>query len=159
MSDKNEDNAVRDDENMAPPPGSDYEVAFTYHSDTQLERAYDKAVHWVKAGVRPQKIFLEDRSMGVINFRKIMKDPLLAQAGVERMVDFRCSLTLSDTDVDAVFSSVCYYEPDSEPQYINAYDPELSSIKEVLNMVSNNLFAYLQKPLLQQEDNGAAQAR
>ncbi|MBQ5534936.1 MAG: hypothetical protein IIU07_06520, partial [Lachnospiraceae bacterium] len=32
---------------------SDYEVAFTYHSDNQLERAYDKAEHWVKVGVRP----------------------------------------------------------------------------------------------------------
>lgn len=159
MSDNIEDDAGRDEENMAPPPGSDYEVAFTYHSDTQLERAYDKSVHWVKAGVHPQKIFLEDRSMGVINFRKIMKDPLLAQAGVERMVDFRCSLTLSDTDVDAVFSSVCYYEPDSEPQYINAYDPELSSIKEVLNMVSTNLFNYLQKPLLQPAEDAAEQDR
>ena len=88
-----------------------------------------------------------------------MKDPLLAQAGVERMVDFRCSLTLSDTDVDAVFSSVCYYEPDSEPQYINAYDPELSSIKEVLNMVSTNLFNYLQKPLLQPAEDAAEQDR
>ena len=77
-----------------------------------------------------------------------MRDPLLIQAGVERFVDFRCSLTLSDTDVDAVFSSVCYYEADSEPTYINAYDPELSSIKEVLNMVSENLFNYLQKPLV-----------
>ena len=53
--------------------------------------------------------------------------------------------------LDAVFSSVCYYEPGAEPTYINAYDPELSSIKEVLNMVSNNLFSYLQKPLLQQD--------
>lgn len=152
MADMNDEGMAKDDEVMAPPPGSDYEVAFTYHSETQLERAYDKAAHWVKAGVRPQKIFLEDRSMGVINFRKVMKDPLLIQAGVERLIDFRCSLTLSDTDVDAVYSSVCYYEPDSEPAYINAYDPELSSIKEVLNMVSNNLFGYLQKPLLHPED-------
>ncbi|HAR79590.1 MAG TPA: hypothetical protein DCR21_02050 [Succinivibrionaceae bacterium] len=142
------ENENLDEENMSPPPGSDYEVAFTHHSDTQLERAYDKACHWVKSGVRPNRIFLEDRSMGVINFRKIMRDPLLIQAGVERMVDFRCSLTLSDTDVDAVFSSVCYYEEGSEPAYINAYDPELSSIKEVLNMVSTNLFNYLQKPLV-----------
>ena len=142
------ENEVEKDDNMAPPPGSDYEVAFSYHSDNMLERAYDKAEHWVKEGVRPKKIFLEDRSMGVINFRKVMRDPLLIQAGVERFVDFRCSLTLSDTDVDAVFSSVCYYEPDSEPTYINAYDPELNSIKEVLNMVSENLFKYLQKPLV-----------
>lgn len=149
MSENENDDLDRDDDNMAPPPGSDYEIAFTHHSDTVLERAYDKAVHWVKAGVRPQKVFLEDRSMGVINFRKVMKDPLLLQAGIERMVDFRCSLTLSDTDVDAVFSSVCYYEPDSEPTYINAYDPELSSIKDVLNLVAQNLFNYLQKPLIQ----------
>ncbi|MBO6258560.1 MAG: hypothetical protein J6M93_04415 [Succinivibrio sp.] len=148
MSDIENDDIAKNEDNLAPPPGSDYEVAFTYHSDTQLERAYDKADHWVKAGVRPNKIFLEDRSMGVINFRKVMKDPLLIEAGVERMVDFRCSLTLSDTDVDAVFSSVCYYESGTEPTYINAYDPELNSIKEVLNMVSNNLFTYLQKPLM-----------
>lgn len=141
------------DEGSVAPPGSDYEVAFSYHSDTQLERAYDKADHWVKAGVRPDRIFLENRSMGVINFRKIMRDPLLIQAGVERSIDFRCSLTLSDTDVDAVFSSVCYYEPDSEPTYINAYDPELNSIKEVLGMVGQNLFAYLQKPLLKSTES------
>ena len=145
------ENENEKDESMAPPPGSDYEVAFSYHSESMLERAYDKAEHWVKEGVRPKKIFLEDRSMGVINFRKIMRDPLLIQAGVERFVDFRCSLTLSDTDVDAVFSSVCYYEADSEPTYINAYDPELSSIKEVLNMVSENLFNYLQKPLVRND--------
>ena len=151
MSDYENDNEKSTDEKLAPPPGSDYEVAFTYHSDNQLERAYDKADHWVKVGVRPNQIFLDDRSMGVINFRKEMRDPLLIQAGVERMIDFRCSLTLSDTDVDAVFSSVSYYEPGSEPTYINAYDPELSSIKEVLNMVSNNLFASLQKPLIQQD--------
>ena len=151
MSDYENDNEKSTDEKLAHPPGSDYEVAFTYHSDNQLERAYDKADHWVKVGVRPNQIFLDDRSMGVINFRKEMRDPLLIQAGVERMIDFRCSLTLSDTDVDAVFSSVSYYEPGSEPTYINAYDPELSSIKEVLNMVSNNLFAYLQKPLIQQD--------
>ncbi|MCR5536303.1 MAG: hypothetical protein K6F05_02710 [Succinivibrio sp.] len=151
MSDLENDELAKGEENLAPPPGSDYEVAFTYHSDTQLERAYDKAEHWVKAGVRPNKIFLEDRSMGVINFHKVMRDPLLIEAGVERMVDFRCSLTLSDTDVDAVFSSVCYYEQGSEPSYINAYDPELSSIKEVLNMVSNNLFVYLQKPLIRSD--------
>ena len=151
MSDfENDDVQQKSSERLAPPPGSDYEVAFTCHSDTQFERAYDKAEHWVKFGVRPNQIFLDDRSMGVINFRKEMKDPLLIQAGVERMIDFRCSLTLSDTDVDAVFSSVCYYEPDSEPTYINAYDPELSSIKEVLNIVSQNLFEYLKKPLLQQ---------
>ena len=30
----------------------------------------------------------------------------------------------------------------------NQYDPELSSIKEVLNMVAENLFTYLKKPLL-----------
>ena len=149
MSDYNDDEIQKDGEKLAPPPGSDYEVAFTYHSETQLERSYDKAHHWVISGVRPNQIFLDDRSMGVINFRKEMKDPLLIQAGVERLIDLRCSLTLSDTDVDAVFSSVSYYEPGCEPTYINAYDPELSSIKEVLNMVSNNLFAYLQKPLVQ----------
>ena len=150
MSDYENDDVQKSDEKVAPPPGSDYEVAFTYHSDNQLERSFDKADHWVKNGVKPTQIFLDDRSMGVINFRKEMRDPLLIQAGVERLIDFRCSLTLSDTDVDAVFSSVCYYEPGAEPTYINAYDPELSSIKEVLNMVSNNLFSYLQKPLLQQ---------
>ncbi len=153
MSENDIDSIERDDDSMSPPPGSDYEVAFSYHSENQLERAYDKAEHWVKFGVRPRRIFLEDRSMSVINFRKIMRDPLLIQAGVERFIDFRCSLTLSDTDVDAVFSSVCYYESDSEPTYINAYDPELSSIKEVLNMVSQNLFNYLQKPLLRRRDN------
>ena len=152
MSDIENDAIAKKDENLAPPPGSDYEGAFTLHSDSQLERAYDKAEHWVKSGVRPDKIFLEDRSMGVINFRKVMRDPLLIQAGVERLIDFRCSLTLSDTDVDAVFSSVCYYEPNTEPAYINQYDPELSSIKEVLNMVSNNLFNYLRKPLLISDD-------
>lgn len=149
-SEKKEE-SVKSDEMVAPPPGSDYEVPFTYHSDAHLERAYDKAAHWVKAGVRPNRIFLEDRAMGVINFRKVMRDPLLIQAGVERMIDFRCSLTLSDTDVDAVFSSVCYYETGCDPSYINAYDPELGSIKEVLNMVSNNLFEYLQKPLIHVE--------
>lgn len=130
------------------------EVIMRQHSLIILiisQRAFDKADHWVKNGVKPNQIFLDDRSMGVINFRKEMRDPLLIQAGVERLIDFRCSLTLSDTDVDAVFSSVCYYEPGAEPTYINAYDPELSSIKEVLNMVSNNLFSYLQKPLLQQD--------
>ncbi len=135
-------------EEVSPPPGSDYEVPFSYHSDTPLERAFDKAEHWVRNGVRPDRLFLDDRSMSVINFRKVMHDPLLIQAGVDRFIDFRCSLSLSDTDVDAVFSSVCYYEPDSEPTYINAYDPELNSVKEVLNMVSQNLFNYLQKPLL-----------
>ncbi|MBQ9274369.1 MAG: hypothetical protein IJ228_06090 [Succinivibrio sp.] len=150
MSDIENDEIEKGDD-LTPPPGSDYEVAFTHHSETQLERAFDKALHWVKVGVRPDRIFLEDHSMGVINFRKVMRDPILIQAGVERMIDFRCSLTLSDTDVDAVFSSVCYYETGSEPTYINAYDPELSSIKEVLNMVGNNLFAYLQKPLLNRE--------
>ena len=151
MSDYNNDDVQKKGEKVAPPPGSDYEVAFTYHSEAQLERSYDKAEHWVKNGVKPNQIFLDDRSMGVINFRKEMRDPLLIQAGVERMIDFRCSLTLSDTDVDAVFSSVCYYEPGCESTYINAYDPELSSIKEVLNMVSTNLFNYLQKPLVQQD--------
>ncbi len=137
------------DTSLAPPPGSEYEVAFSYHSETQIERAYDKAEHWVKAGVRPDKLILCNRSMSVINFRKVMRDPILIQAGVTRYIDFRCSLTLSDTDVDAVFSSVCYYDSeDKDPVYINAYDPELGSIKEVLNLVSQNLFNYLQKPLL-----------
>ncbi len=148
MSDLENDELEKNSDTLSPPLGSDFEVPFTYHSETQLERAYDKAEHWVKAGVRPNTIFLEDRSMGVINFHKVMRDPLLIEAGVERMIDFRCSLTLSDTDVDAVFSSVCYYEQGAEPSYINPYDPELNSIKEVLNMVSNNLFVYLQKPLI-----------
>ncbi len=149
MSDFDNENE-KGEETMAPPLGSDYEVPFSYHSPNQLERAYDKAEHWVKAGVRPNRIFLEDRSMSVINFRKVMRDPLLIQAGVTRYIDFRCSLTLSDTGVDAVFSSVCYYDSeDQEPTYINAYDPELNSIKEVLSKVSQNLFDYLQKPLLQ----------
>ena len=147
MSD-NADDFEKRNEPLAPPPGSDYEVPFILHSDSPLERAFDKAEHWVKVGVRPDHIFLDDRNISVINFHKIMKDPLLAQAGVERYVDFRCSLTLSETDVDAVFSSVCYYEPDCEPVFINQYDPELSSIKEVLNMVAENLFTYLKKPLL-----------
>ncbi|HIV15401.1 MAG TPA: hypothetical protein IAB18_05760 [Candidatus Avisuccinivibrio pullicola] len=140
-----------DDKNevsMAPPPGSDYEVAFSHHSEGPLESPFEKAAHWMSVGVRPDQVFLTDERMGVINFRKVMRDPLLIQAGVERFIDFRCSLTLSDTDVDAVFSSVCYYEKDGEPAYINAYDPELSSIRDVLSMVSNNLFEYLQKPLL-----------
>jgi hypothetical protein len=152
MSDFENENVDSEDESLATSqPSNDYEVAFTYHFDDNLERAYDKAYHWVRSGVRPDTIFLEDRAMGVINFHKEMKDPLLIQAGVERYVDFRCSLTLSDTDVDAVFSSVNYYEPGAEPTYINAYDPELSSIKEVLNMVSNNLFAYLRKPLVSRD--------
>ncbi len=142
----------KDEESLAPPPGSEYEVAFSHHSDTPLERPYDKAEHWVEAGVRPEKIYLQDKRMGVINFHKVMRDPVLIQAGVERFIDFRCSLTLSDKDVDAVFSSVCYYEPEGEPTYINAYDPELGSIKEVLGMVSDNLFNYLQKPLLREEN-------
>lgn len=141
------------EEGMAPPPGSEYEVVFSYHSETQLERAYDKAEHWVKAGVRPEKLILCDRNLSVINFRKVMRDPILIQAGVTRYIDFRCSLTLSDTDVDAVFSSVCYYDADSQdPVYINAYDPELGSIKEVLNLVSQNLFTYLQKPLIRAQE-------
>ena len=147
MSD-NADDFEKRNEPLAPPPGSDYEVPFILHSDSPLVRAFDKAEHWVKVGVRPDHIFLDDRNISVINFHKIMKYPLLAQAGVERYVDFRCSLTLSETDVDAVFSSVCYYEPDCEPVFINQYDPELSSIKEVLNMVAENLFTYLKKPLL-----------
>lgn len=148
MSDNNNEFEGKEEVAVAPPPGSDYEVAFSYHSDVALERAYDKAEHWMKAGVHPDRILLEDRNMSVINFRKVMRDPILIQAGVERFIDFRCSLTLSDTDVDAVFSSVCYYETDSEPTYINAYDPELNSIKEVLSLVGENLFKYLQKPLL-----------
>ena len=51
------DEVEKNDDNLAPPPGSDYEVAFSYHSESQLERAYDKAEHWVKAGVKPQRIF------------------------------------------------------------------------------------------------------
>ena len=51
------ENENEKDDNMAPPPGSDYEVAFSYHSESMLERAYDKAEHWVKEGVRPKKIF------------------------------------------------------------------------------------------------------
>lgn len=152
MSDDMEDFDKRErDEPLAPPPGLDYEVPFIMHSEASLERAFDKAEHWVKAGVRPDHIFLDDRNMSAINFHKVMRDPLLAQAGVERYVDFRCSLTLSETDVDAVFSSVCYYEPDCEPVYINQYDPELSSIKEVLGMVADNLFNYLKKPLVRQD--------
>lgn len=136
------------------PMGSDFEVAFSMHADTPLERSFDKAEHWLKSGVKPNDIYLEDRKIGVINFRKVMRDPLLIQAGVDRFIDFRCSLTMSNSDVDAVFSSVCYYDAeDSEPTYINQYDPELNSIKEVLNMVSNNLFTYLQKPLLRTDGN------
>lgn len=151
MSDMNDDDLEKASDRVAPPPGSDYEVPFIFHSDSPLERAFDKAEHWVKSGVRPNHIFLDDRNISVINFHKIMRDPLLAQAGVERFVDFRCSLTLSETDVDAVFSSVCYYEPESEPVYINQYDPELSSIKEVLSMVADNLFSYLKKPLIRHD--------
>lgn len=151
MAANDSDAPEKDDaELMAAPEGGDFEVLCSFHSDTQLERAFYKASHWVKVGVRPMRIFLEDQSMGVINFRKTMRDPILAEAGVERTVDFRCSLTLSDRDVDVVFSSVCYYEKGADPVYINAYDPELSSIKEVLNLVSQNLFNYLQKPLLSQ---------
>lgn len=150
MSD-NTDDLERAADQVAPPPGSDFEIPFVLHSDAPLERSFDKAEHWVKVGVRPNHIYLDDRNISVINFHKIMKDPLLAQAGVDRFVDFRCSLTLSETDVDAVFSSVCYYEPDSQPVYINQYDPELSSIKEVLSMVAENLFSYLKKPLLRQD--------
>ena len=149
MSDNMQENENgSEDLSITPSSGSDYEVAFSYHSDTVLERAYDKAEHWMKAGVKPNKILLEDRNMSVINFRKVMRDPILIQAGVERFIDFRCSLTLSDTDVDAVFSSVCYYEEGCEPTYINAYDPELNSIKDVLSKVGENLFNYLKKPLL-----------
>lgn len=150
MSD-NDDFEKSSNDPLAPPPGSDYEVPFIFHSESPLERAFDKAEHWVKVGVRPNHIYLDDRNISVINFHKVMRDPLLAQAGVERFVDFRCSLTLSETDVDAVFSSVCYYEPDSEPVFINQYDPELSSIKEVLSMVADNLFNYLKKPLLRSD--------
>lgn len=153
MSDINDDDLEQSADHSAPPPGSDYEVPFIFHSDSPLERAFDKAEHWVKVGVRPKQIFLDDRNISVINFHKVMRDPLLAQAGVERYVDFRCSLTLSETDVDAVFSSVCYYEPGCEPVYINQYDPELSSIKEVLSMVADNLFSYLKKPLIRQDAN------
>lgn len=145
------DNENLNEEGVLAPLGSDYELPFSHHFETPIERAYDKALHWVKVGVRPQHLFLEDSKMSVINFQKIMKDPLLAQAGIVRYIDFRCSLTLSNNDVDAVFSSVCYYEEDSEPTYVNAYDPEVNSIKEVLEMVSNNLFAYLQKPLVHNE--------
>ena len=35
MSDYNDDEIQKDGEKLAPPPGSDYEVAFTYHSETQ----------------------------------------------------------------------------------------------------------------------------
>ena len=92
MSD-NTDAFEKNTDPLAPPPGSDYEVPFIFHSDSPLERAFDKAEHWVKMGVRPNHIFLDDRNISVINFHRIMRDPLLAQAGVERFVDFRCSLT------------------------------------------------------------------
>lgn len=151
MSDDNDDVVKNEEAVTSTPMGSEYEITFSFHSDNDLERSFDKAEHWVKSGVKPDHIYLDDRKLRVINFKKTMRDPLLIQAGVERFIDFRCSLTISDTDVDAVFSSVCYFESDSDPTYINAYDPELSSIKEVLNMVSSNLFAYLQKPLLKVE--------
>lgn len=97
MSD-NTDDLEKSNDPIAPPPGSDYEVPFIFHSEAPLERAFDKAEHWVKSGVRPDHIFLDDRNISVINFHKIMRDPLLAQAGVDRFVDFRCSLTLDRTD-------------------------------------------------------------
>ena len=143
--------ADKEGEGVMPPPLSDNEIPFPLHSDTPIERVYDKALHWVKRGVRPSRIFLADRSMGVISFQKAMRDPILLQAGVERMIDFRCSLSLSDTDIDVVFSSICYYEPGSEPTYLNDYDPEKKSINDVLSLVSKNLMAYLKKPLLRRE--------
>ena len=68
MSDIENSESSKKEENLAPPPGSDYEVAFTLHSDTQLERAYDKAEHWVKSGVHPDRIFLEDKIYGCNQF-------------------------------------------------------------------------------------------
>ena len=54
-----------------------------------LRACYDKVLAaLVKSGVHPDKIFLEDRSMAHRTFRKVMRDPLLIQAGVERMIDF-----------------------------------------------------------------------
>ena len=51
------ENENEKDDNMAPPPGSDYEVAFSYHSESMLERAYDKAEHWVKKAFVRRKSF------------------------------------------------------------------------------------------------------
>lgn len=44
MSDFENDDVQKSGEKVAPPPGSDYEVAFTYHSDNQLERSLIKLI-------------------------------------------------------------------------------------------------------------------
>ena len=47
MSDIENEEIQESGEKLAPPPGSDYEVPYTFHSETPLERSYDKADHWV----------------------------------------------------------------------------------------------------------------
>ena len=108
MSDIENEEIQESGEKLAPPPGSDYEVPYTFHSETPLERSYDKADHWVKVGVRPNQIYLDDGKLGVINFRKEMRDPLLIKAGIVLDVLLPCLqlMWISYSQVCAITSQV-----------------------------------------------------
>lgn len=112
---------------------------------------FPRTRYWLRVAVRPEEIIREDKEDLVFVFVKKMRDPVYEkQEGGIRYIKFRCSIALSELEIEMCFSHVeiSYVDPEgniTESEQVFDKTPEADSVKEVFEQVINHLSAYLTK--------------
>lgn len=141
-------------EAQAPEVSDDYEVTLSRRApkgDVFIQ-VFPRTRHWLRAGVRPENIYREDKDLNgnYFAFEKTMKDPMFRIEDGIRYVKFRCQIALTELEIDISFSHIEIAYLDGEGQlgsFMQVQDgsPEAKELKDVFELVLNNLATYLSK--------------
>jgi hypothetical protein len=112
---------------------------------------FPRTRYWIRYAVRPEEIIREDKEDSVFVFVKQMKDPnFISDDGSTRHIKYRCSIALSELEVEMSFSHLELYYADaegnlSEAETILEDTKEAAEVKVVFDKVIDHLSAYLSK--------------
>ncbi len=114
-------------------------------------QVFARTRHWIRAAVRPEEIIREDKDDMVFSFVKRMKDPAFNPEDGVRYIKFRCTVALSELEIEMSFTHVELFYQDvngdlgiGTPLSENA--KECSEVKSAFEKVIINLANYLSKP-------------
>lgn len=141
-------------ETSAPAISDDFEVVLNRRApkgDVFIQ-VFPRTRHWIRAGVRPEKIYREDKDLNgnYFAFEKTMKDPTFNIVNGVRYIKFRCQIALTELEIEISFSHIEIAYLDGSGQLGNFMQvkegtQECGELENAFEIVLSNLAAYLSK--------------
>ncbi|MGN1393707.1 MAG: hypothetical protein ACI4V7_06705 [Succinivibrionaceae bacterium] len=111
---------------------------------------FPRTRNWLHNGVHPEEIIREDREENMFSFVKRIKDPNFDVEDGIRYIRFRCNVVLGELEIEMSFThiEIAYVNANGELEEFIPLEEgasECNDVKNVCQLVINNLAAYLSK--------------